>query len=38
MTEPNPLVERLKLWRDPDKGLELFAKDCLKILNKEGNK
>lgn len=36
MSEPNPLVERLKLWRDPDKGLELFAKDCLKILNKEG--
>lgn len=36
MNAPNPLVERLKLWRDPDKGLEIFAKDCLKILNKEG--
>jgi hypothetical protein len=36
VSEPNPLVERLKLWRDPDKGLELFAKDCLKILDKEG--
>ena len=30
------LVERLRVWRDPVHGLEAFAKDCLKITNKEG--
>lgn len=35
MTE-SPLVEKLKQWRHPDTGLEQFARDCLKILNKEG--
>ncbi len=30
------LTERLKLWRDPVNGLATYAKDCLKILNKEG--
>lgn len=30
------LKERLKLWRDPENGLAVYAKDCLKILSKEG--
>lgn len=40
MTDPAELQaklqERLKLWRDPVNGLATYAKDCLKILNKEG--
>jgi hypothetical protein len=30
------LKEQLKRWRDPINGLSYYAKDCLKILNKEG--
>jgi hypothetical protein len=31
------LKENLRRWRDPNTGLQTFARDALKILNKEGN-
>jgi hypothetical protein len=31
------LLERLKVWRDPNKGLQIFARERLKILDKDGN-
>ncbi len=31
------LLERLKVWRDPDIGLQVFARERLKILDKNGN-
>jgi len=30
------LIERMKVWRQPVHGLPIFAKDCLKILDKSG--